>query len=183
VIFDRAKGKAKRDESTGKDGSNRLGKKKNKKNNGGLARGHCRPQGRQGGCWGNPRPLREDAREAMPKPRLPIKHLYKDCTLLKKYLLGGSRKGEQKKKPDASDGDAEGKDDGFLDTNGCLMIFRRPSRLRVQAPPEAHMSGGLCNRTSDACVSPVVGVSHHLRPIKPSKQRPATREVPASPRY
>jgi hypothetical protein len=45
VIFDRAKGKAKRDESTGKDGSNRLGKKKNKKNNGGLARGHCRPQG------------------------------------------------------------------------------------------------------------------------------------------
>jgi hypothetical protein len=32
---------------------------------------------------------------------------------MKKYLSGGSRKGEEKKKPKSAEGDAEGKDDGF----------------------------------------------------------------------
>jgi hypothetical protein len=54
-----------------------------------------------------------------PNHVFPVKHLYKDCTLLKKYLSGGSRKGEQKKKPDARDGDAEGNDDGFPDTEAA----------------------------------------------------------------
>jgi hypothetical protein len=56
-----------------------------------------------------------------------VKHLYKDCALMKKYLSGGSRKGEQKKKPELREGDAEGKDDGFPGIDGCLMIFGGPT--------------------------------------------------------
>jgi hypothetical protein len=57
----------------------------------------------------------------------PVKHLYKDYALMKKYWSGGYRKGEQKKKPEPAEGDAEGKDDGFPDTDGCLMIFGGPA--------------------------------------------------------
>jgi hypothetical protein len=57
----------------------------------------------------------------------PVMHLYKDCALMKKYLSGGTRKGEQKKRPEPADDDAEGKDDGFPDPNGCLMIFEGPA--------------------------------------------------------
>jgi hypothetical protein len=46
---------------------------------------------------------------------------------MKKYLSGGSRKGEQKKKPELRESDTEGKDDGFPDTDGCLMIFGGPT--------------------------------------------------------
>jgi hypothetical protein len=57
----------------------------------------------------------------------PVKCLYKDCTLMKKYLLGGTRKWEQKKRPEREEGDAEGKDDAFLYPDGCLMIFGGPT--------------------------------------------------------
>jgi hypothetical protein len=46
---------------------------------------------------------------------------------LKKYLSRGSKRGEQRKKPEPGDGDAEGKHDGFPKTNGYLMIFGRPT--------------------------------------------------------
>ena len=59
----------------------------------------------------------------MPKPRLPIKHLLKDCSLMRRFLSGGSNKGEQGKDPAPTMDDAEEKDDGFLMLNGCLMIF------------------------------------------------------------
>jgi hypothetical protein len=52
-----------------------------------------------------------------------MKHLHKDCVLLKKYLSGGSKRREQRKKPKSGEGDTEGKDDGFPATDGCLMIF------------------------------------------------------------
>jgi hypothetical protein len=57
----------------------------------------------------------------------PVKHLYKDCTLMNKYVSRGSKKGDQKKKPEPGEGDAEGKDDGFPDTDSCLMIFGGPT--------------------------------------------------------
>jgi hypothetical protein len=59
-----------------------------------------------------------------PNHAFPVKHLYKDCTLMKKYLTGGTRKGEQKKRFEPVDGDAEGKDDDFSNLDRYLMIFR-----------------------------------------------------------
>ena len=43
-----------------------------------------------------------------PNHAFPIKRLYKDCVLIKRFL---------------STGDAEGKDSGFPTLDGCLMIF------------------------------------------------------------
>ena len=59
-----------------------------------------------------------------PNHAFPIKHLYKDCVLMKRFLSGGSNKGEHRKEPKPATYDAEGKDDRFLTLDGCLMIFR-----------------------------------------------------------
>ena len=53
----------------------------------------------------------------------PIKHLYKDCVLMKRFLSGGSNKGEHRKEPKLAIDDTKGKDGGFLMLDGCLMIF------------------------------------------------------------
>ena len=53
----------------------------------------------------------------------PIKHLYKDCVLMKWFLSRGSNKGEHRKEPKPAADDAEGKDDGFPMLDGYLMIF------------------------------------------------------------
>ena len=42
---------------------------------------------------------------------------------MKRFLSGGSNKGEHEKDPDPTTDDVEGKDSGFLTPNGCLMIF------------------------------------------------------------
>ena len=52
-----------------------------------------------------------------------MKHLYKDYSLMRRFLSGGSNKGEQGKDPTPTIDDAEEKDDGFLRPDGCLMIF------------------------------------------------------------
>jgi hypothetical protein len=53
----------------------------------------------------------------------PVKHAYKDCGLMKKFLSGGTKKGEGKRKPDPPKDDVKEKEDAFLDEIGCLMIF------------------------------------------------------------
>ena len=53
-----------------------------------------------------------------------VKHLYKDCSLMWRFLSGGSNKGEHEKDPTPTMDDAEEKDDDFPTPNGCLMIFR-----------------------------------------------------------
>jgi hypothetical protein len=127
AIFDRAKGKAKRDESIGEGGSNRPGKKKNKRNNRGslVAAAY-----RKGGRAATGKTL-DHFEKMLEKPCLnhafPVKHLYKDCAVMKKYLSGGTKKGEQKKRPEPADSDVEGKDDSFPDSDGCLMIFVGPA--------------------------------------------------------
>jgi hypothetical protein len=63
-----------------------------------------------------------------PNHAYPIKHAYKDCGLMKRFLSGGSKKGEGKKKPDPPKNDAEEKEDAFLEETGCLMIFGGPMR-------------------------------------------------------
>ena len=50
------------------------------------------------------------------------KHLYKDCSLMRKYLFEGLNKEEQGKEPAPTD-DAEEKDDAFPTPNDALMIF------------------------------------------------------------
>ena len=42
---------------------------------------------------------------------------------MKRFLSGGSNKGEHRKEPKPAMNDAEGKDGGFLALDGCLMIF------------------------------------------------------------
>ena len=42
---------------------------------------------------------------------------------MRKFLSGGSNKGEQGKEPAPAMDDAEEKDNGFPMPNGCLMIF------------------------------------------------------------
>jgi hypothetical protein len=42
---------------------------------------------------------------------------------MKRFLSSGSKKGDQKKKPDPTVDDAEEKDGGFFTMDGCLMIF------------------------------------------------------------
>ena len=53
----------------------------------------------------------------------PVKHLYKDCGLMKWFLSGGSNKGEHGRDADPTVDDAEGKGGGFSTPDGCLMIF------------------------------------------------------------
>ena len=53
----------------------------------------------------------------------PIKHLYKDCVLMKRFLSRGFNKGEHRKEPKLAIDDAKGKDGGFSALDDCLMIF------------------------------------------------------------
>ena len=59
----------------------------------------------------------------MPKHAFLVKHLYKDCGLIRKFLSGSSNKGGQGKDPPPTTDDAEEKDDDFPTPDGCLMIF------------------------------------------------------------
>ena len=52
-----------------------------------------------------------------------VKHLYKDCGLMKWFLSRGSNKGEHRKEPKPATDNAKGKDGRFLALDGCLMIF------------------------------------------------------------
>ena len=58
-----------------------------------------------------------------PNHAFPIKHLYKDYVLMKRFLFGGSNKEEHRKEPKLTADDTEGKDGGFAALDGCLMIF------------------------------------------------------------
>ena len=60
----------------------------------------------------------------MPKPCFPVKHLYKDYSLMQWFLSRGSNKGEHGKDPAPTMDNAEEKDDGFPTPYGCIMIFR-----------------------------------------------------------
>ena len=61
-----------------------------------------------------------------PNHAFPIKHMYKDCSLMKRFFTGGSKKWEKKKKPEAEADDTGEKDGGFPSLDGYLMIFGGP---------------------------------------------------------
>ena len=55
-----------------------------------------------------------------PNHAFPVKHLYKDSGLMKRFLSRGSNKGEHRGDPKPAIDDAKGKDDGFPMPDGCL---------------------------------------------------------------
>ena len=125
AIFDHLEGKARWDEGPGKGTSNRSAKRKNKKQQ--REDSLMAAADRMGG-WkpmeGTPNHFEKLLKGSCPNHAFPVKHLLKDCSLMRRFLSGGSNKGEQGKDPPPTMDDAEEKDDDFPMPDGCLMIFR-----------------------------------------------------------
>ena len=124
MIFDRPKGTAKRDEDVSEGASNRPNKKKNKQRRGGSL---VATTDRKGG-WKPTEGILDHFEKLIkgpcPNHSFSIKHLYKDCVLMKRFLSGGSNNGEHRKEPNLDVDDTEGKDGGFPALDGYLIIFR-----------------------------------------------------------
>ena len=123
MIFDRLKGKVNWDEGTGEGASNHPSKKKNKKQHEGLLMAATDHRGGWKSTKGTPNHFEKLLEGPCPNHAFPVKHLYKDCALMKRFLSGGSNKGEHRKDTDPTTDTAEGKDDGFPTPDGFLMIF------------------------------------------------------------
>ena len=124
AIFDHLEGKARRDEGTGEGTSNRSAKGKNKKqrHEDSLVAVADRKGGRKPTeC--NPNHFENLLDGSSPNHAFPVKHLLKDYGLMRRFLSGGSNKGEQGKDPPPTTDDAEEMNDGFPTPDGCLMIF------------------------------------------------------------
>ena len=100
AIFDRLGGKARRDKGAGEGTSNCSAKRKNKKQRFEdplVAATDCK------GGWkpteGAPNHFEKMLEGPCPNHALPIKHLLKDCSLMRRFLSEGSNKGEQGKEP------------------------------------------------------------------------------------
>jgi hypothetical protein len=124
AIFDHSRGKAKWVEGTGKGTSDCLGKKKrNKQRHGASLVAAAKRKGKKVLTEGTPDHFEKLLRGPCPNHTYPVKHLYRDCSLMKRFLSRGSKRGDQKRKPDPSEDDAEEKEGTFPETMGCLMIF------------------------------------------------------------
>jgi hypothetical protein len=123
AILDHPRGKAKLDKDIGKGTSNRSNKKKNKQRQVGSLVAATEQKGGLVPAEGTLDDFEKLLEGACPNHAFHIKHLYKDCALMKRFLFGGSKKGDQRRKPEPVADDAEEKDGGFLATDGCLMIF------------------------------------------------------------
>ena len=93
AIFDRSKGKARRDENAGEGPSNCPNKKKNKQQHGGSLVAATESKGGRAPAENAPDHFKELLEGSCPNHTFPVKHLYKDCTLMKRFLSGGSDKG------------------------------------------------------------------------------------------
>ena len=102
AIFDHPKGKAKRDEDAGKGASNRPIKKKNKQRRKGS---FMAATDRKGGRKPTEGAL-DHFKKLLEGPCLnhsfPVKHLYKDCGLIKQFLFGGFNRGSMGRTPSQS---------------------------------------------------------------------------------
>jgi len=95
AIFVRLEGKARRDEGTGEGTSNHFAKRKNKKQQceDPLMSAADRKGGRKP-MEGAPNHFEKMLEGPCPNHAFPIKHPLKDCSLMRKFLSGGSNKGE-----------------------------------------------------------------------------------------
>ena len=101
------------DEDADEGTSNSPIKKKNKQwCEGSLVAAADRRGGRKP-VEGTPNHFKKLLKGPCPNHDFPVKHLYKDCSLKRRFLSGGSNKGEHRKDPDP-----------IMDD--CLMIFRGP---------------------------------------------------------
>jgi hypothetical protein len=96
AIFDRSKGKAKRNEDADEGASNRSGKKKkkNKQRREGSLMAAAERKGKQTPAEGTLDHFEKMLEGPCPNHAYPVKHAYKDYGLMKKFLAGGSKKGE-----------------------------------------------------------------------------------------
>jgi hypothetical protein len=94
AIFDRAKGKVKCDESASEGTSNSPGTKKNRRSNGCSLVAVADRKGGKVAIGETPDYFVKMLEKPCLNHAFPIKHLYKDCALLKKYLSRGSKRGE-----------------------------------------------------------------------------------------
>ena len=99
AIFNRLKGKAKRDEDISEGASNRPNKKKNKQRREGLLVATTDHKGGQKPAEGTPDHFEKLLEGPCPNHAFPIKHLYKDCVLMKRFLSEGSNKGSIGRSP------------------------------------------------------------------------------------
>jgi hypothetical protein len=60
----------------------------------------------------------------------PVKHLFKDCDLLKRYLKGELAPASNGKQSEPCKDNKE--EEAFLRPEGCLMIFGRPKVYEVR---------------------------------------------------
>lgn len=121
AIFDRSRGKDKRDEAASEGTLNQPGKKKKGKEGG---RGNLVAVANRKADKGPAGETSDHFEKLLEKPctnhAYPIKHLFKDCGFMKKWLVGFSQKGEhKKKKAEPADSDAEEKDDAFPTPTGA----------------------------------------------------------------
>jgi hypothetical protein len=126
AIFDRSKGKVKHDENPVEDASHRSGKKKNKKTHRGSLVAAADRKGGRAPAGETPDHFEKLLEGPCLNHTFHVKHLYKDCTFMKRFLSGNSKKGEQRRKPELAARDAKGKDNSFPKPDGCLMILGGP---------------------------------------------------------
>ena len=93
AIFDCLKGKAKQDEDTSEGASNRPSKKKNKQRREGSLVATTDHKGGQKPNKGTSNHFKKLLKGPCLNHAFPIKHLYKDYGLMKRFLSGGSNKG------------------------------------------------------------------------------------------
>jgi hypothetical protein len=100
VIFDRVRGKAKRDKDASEGTFNRSKKnKKNKPRSGDSLVVAAERKGKKASAEGTPDHFEKMLEGPCPNHTYPVKHVYKDCGIMKKFLSGGSKQKDRKKKP------------------------------------------------------------------------------------
>ena len=99
AIFDRLKGKGKRDEDAGEGASNHLSKKKNKQQCEGSLVATANYKGGRKPAEGASNHFEKLLKGPCPNHSFPVEHLYKDCDLLKQFLSEGFNEGEHRKEP------------------------------------------------------------------------------------
>jgi hypothetical protein len=97
-------------------------KKRGKQRSRDLLVAAAEPKGKKAPAEGNPDHFKKMLEGPFPNHTFPIKHAYKDCGLMKKFLSEGSKKGDGKKKHDLPGDDTKEKDI-FPEEIDCLMIL------------------------------------------------------------
>ena len=95
AIFDRNKGKTKREEHAGDGVSNRFGKKKNKKGPEGMLITVVEHKGRQAPDTDAPNFFEKKIEGPCLNHAYPVKHAYRDCPLMKWFMLNGPKGGDR----------------------------------------------------------------------------------------